>query len=342
MYGLIFGKFAPLHNGHVHFIHESAKLCDTLVVILSYDQKFNNTLSSFWKEKLTLDNRLSWLDEVFEDNPNIIITYVDESELKGYPNSWKEYADLVYDAFTRVTEQSEPGMVFTSEWEYDEGIKTYFPNAVHVVIDNKRNTVPISATDIREHLYVNWERLPIPVQYSLAKRIAVIGIESTGKSMLCEKLSKHYVAPMVPEYAKDYIINELGGDERAINDSHYDMFATNQLNSIRKLYDGSELIIIDTTAFVTGYYQMLYSGTISPMVESLIHEEEYDLILYMDNDVPWVDDGMRYHGTPTLRQKAKVLFEVMLLEYDIDYVKINGSYDERFRKAISKINGVLR
>ena len=70
--------------------------------------------------------------------------------------------------------------------------------------------------------------------------------------------------------------------------------------------------------------------------------ESYDLILYLDNDVEWIDDGMRYHGTPSLRQKAKVLFELMLLEYNINYVKIDGSYDERFKKAIKHINEVLR
>jgi len=184
--------------------------------------------------------------------------------------------------------------------------------------------------------------LPRSVQFTLAKKIALIGIESTGKTVLSEKLANHYVAPVVPEFAKEFIINELNGDEQHIDDAHYDMFATKQLESIQTLYDGSELVIIDTNAFITGFYQRLYTGKITPVVEELMRTESYDLILYLDNDVEWIDDGMRYHGTPSLRQKAKVLFELMLLEYNINYVKINGSYDERFKSAIKHINEVLR
>lgn len=342
MYGLIFGKFAPLHNGHVNFIKESAKHCDTLVVVVSYDDKFNVKQTDFWKKYLTLENRLEWLNKEFKDYDDIIITYVDESELKGYPNSWQEYANLVYDAFYNATGVNSPNMVFSSEWEYDDGIKTYFPESVHVVIDSTRKAVTISATQIREHLYVHWEYLPRSVQFTLAKKIALIGIESTGKTTLSERLAKHYVAPVVPEFAKEFIINELNGVEKNIDDNHYDMFATKQLESIWELYDGSELAFIDTNAFITGFYQRLYTGKISPVVEDLMRTESYDLILYLDNDVEWIDDGMRYHGTPTLRQKAKVLFELMLLEYNINYVKINGSYDERFKSAIKHINGVLR
>lgn len=342
MYGLIFGKFAPLHNGHVNFIKESAKHCDTLVVVVSYDDKFNVKQNDFWKKYLTLENRLYWLNQEFKDDDNIIITHVDESGLKGYPNSWQEYANLVYDAFYDATGVKSPNMVFTSEWEYDDGIKTYFPESVHVVIDSNRKAVTISATQIREHLYVNWEYLPRSVQFTLSKKIVLIGIESTGKTVLSEKLAKHYVAPVVPEFAKEFIINELNGNEHDINDAHYDMFATKQLESIQTLYDGSELVIIDTNAFITGFYQRLYTGKITPVVEDLMRTESYDLILYLDNDVEWIDDGMRYHGTPSLRHKAKVLFELMLLEYDINYVKIDGTYDERFKKAIKHINEVLR
>lgn len=341
MIGLMFGKFAPLHKGHIHCINESLRYCDTLVVVVSYDQKFNDTLDDFWQSKLTLENRMDWLNEEFKDNHNVIITYVDESSLKGYPNSWREYTDLVYNEFYRATGEKVPGIVFTSEWEYDEGIKTYFPESVHVVIDCNRKSVPISATQIREHLYLNWDYLPRSVQFSLSKKIVLIGTESTGKTTLSERLSEHYIADLVPEFAKDYIIDVLDGDEKNLTNEHYMLFAEQQLESVKRLYTGSELIFIDTNAFITGYYQRLYEGHTTPELDRLIRDESYDLVLYMDNDVDWVDDGMRYHGTPTLRQKSKVLFELMLLEYDIDYVKIDGTYEERFNKAVKYINEVL-
>ena len=36
------------------------------------------------------------------------------------------------------------------------------------------------------------------------KRIVLIGPESTGKTILCEQLAKHYHTVFVPEYARTY------------------------------------------------------------------------------------------------------------------------------------------
>ena len=38
--GLIFGKFAPLTNGHIEFIRQAASQVSALYLFLSYDQKF--------------------------------------------------------------------------------------------------------------------------------------------------------------------------------------------------------------------------------------------------------------------------------------------------------------
>ena len=40
---------------------------------------------------------------------------------------------------------------------------------------------------------------------SSCKRVVLYGPESTGKTTLARKLSAHYKAPWVPEFARDYL-----------------------------------------------------------------------------------------------------------------------------------------
>ena len=48
------------------------------------------------------------------------------------------------------------------------------------------------------------------------KKIVIIGPESTGKSMLCEKLASHFNTLWVPEYAREYLIDN--GNNYTIED----------------------------------------------------------------------------------------------------------------------------
>jgi len=43
--------------------------------------------------------------------------------------------------------------------------------------------------------------------FKMSKKIVVIGPESTGKTILCQKLALHYKVEWIPEYARKYIEN---------------------------------------------------------------------------------------------------------------------------------------
>ena len=340
--GIIFGKFAPLHNGHIKLINEASLQCDVLLVLVSFDNKFQKTLTDFWKEKLTSANRVNWLRECYGDMNHIIIDVLDESDLKGYPNSWDEYNQLLRDKCIKHFNEDSPTYFFTSETEYDTKLTEYFPSTQHKVIDSDRIDVPISATKIRNDLGTYWDYLPRSTQKTLTKTIAIVGTESSGKSTLCKLLANKYDTIAVNEFAKNYIIEYLDSNENNIVKTHYPMFARGQLSAINNAKNyGNKFIIADTNALVTGFYEQLYTGSISYAVENCIRNEKYDLVIYLDDGIPWVADGLRHNGTDDQRLRAKTIFESLLLQYDIEYTKINGSYKERYDAVSSLIEKLI-
>src|SRR3990167_9088495 len=75
--GLIIGKFAPLNLGHINLINYASTLCEEVLVILSYDEKWLKTLSARDQRVLTLKNRLRWLKQVYQDISHIKIIFID-------------------------------------------------------------------------------------------------------------------------------------------------------------------------------------------------------------------------------------------------------------------------
>lgn len=95
--GLITGKFAPFHYGHVYAILEAAKQVQKLFVVLSFDQKFVDKQPDYLKDKLTLEKRLMWLVESFKDCADIEVLVIDETNVPRYPDGLQEWCELVYD-----------------------------------------------------------------------------------------------------------------------------------------------------------------------------------------------------------------------------------------------------
>ena len=338
MIGLIFGKFAPFHMGHAYLIQEAMKQCTTLLVVVSYDQKFNDSLPDVLKGRMTLDKRIKHIQEYVNENivGHVRVTYVDETHLAPYPYGWPHYQQMIKDKSMEHF-AFHPDIIFSSEDRYDEKLKEYFPNTRHVVIDNDRTNVNISATEIRNDIYGNWEYLPYSVRKDYTFKVCVIGTESCGKTTLCQKLAEHFNTDFVPEFGRIYVEQNLDGNELDLIYEDYSLIANTHKFMIDEQCNKGEMItIIDTNALITGFYQLLYEGSIDPIVEDYIKKESYDLVLYLDDDVPWVDDGMRMSGDD--REYTKKLLWDLILQYGVNPTIINGNYEERYDRALDIIN----
>lgn len=332
--GLIVGKFAPLTTGHINFINQSSTLCDKLLVLLSYDERWRDKQTPFMKDKLTFKNRMKWLLETFYDFDHIIVDFVDETTIAPFPNGWDEFKNLVSEKTYKHFGEYDTDYVFSSETDYDEGFKKYFPKTEHVIIDPSREMFPISATEVRSDLFKNWEYLPSAVRKEFVYKVCIIGTESTGKTTLTKYLSKMFATSWVEEYGRKFCEENLFGNENLLTNDDYSYIAfRHKEDENNAAKTANKVLFSDTNALITGFYQYLYEGEINTIVDEIIKKERYDLVIYLDNDIEWVDDGLRSNGSPDERQKTEVLLEYIMKKYSVNAIKISGSYKERLDAA---------
>ena len=65
--GIIFGKFYPLHIGHINFINESKNKVDKLYVVLCSDSNRDKKLYAETDYRLTPDKRYNIINEEFQN-----------------------------------------------------------------------------------------------------------------------------------------------------------------------------------------------------------------------------------------------------------------------------------
>ena len=148
--GLIFGKFYPLHSGHIYLIEKALTQVDELHVMLGCEAIRDKQL--FEKSRLPrqpqVSDRFSWLKETFKDRHNIHIHIADEAGINYYPNGWQDWSDSIKRIL--LEHKIEPTVVFTSEYQDVKQHERYFGCPV-VIVDADRDFVNISATQIREN-----------------------------------------------------------------------------------------------------------------------------------------------------------------------------------------------
>lgn len=153
------------------------------------------------------------------------------------------------------------------------------------------------------------------------------GAESTGKSVLADKLSRELGATWVPEYGRTYC------EERGTDLEMADLLAIaeGQAAAVRAARTGQPgLLILDTDQLMTAAWAEMLFGEV-PQV--LMDYPKADLYLLFAPDVPWIDDGTRFFGKGPLRTRFAALAEEMLVRAGVPYRRIAGSWAEREAQA---------
>jgi HTH-type transcriptional repressor of NAD biosynthesis genes len=191
--------------------------------------------------------------------------------------------------------------------------------------------VNISGTELRKNLYSHWDKLPEYVRKYFVKKVVIVGTESCGKSTLAKKLAKLYNTNFVEEVGRRYC-------EKYSNRLTKEMFnliaMEHFLEQEEKTTHSSKLIIIDTEAIITQFYLNKYfEGEKSDLIEEIIKIQNYDLVIFLEPDIAWINDGLRSEGEKGIREKNNEQMKQMFKERGISFVTITGNYDERFNKA---------
>lgn len=333
--GVIVGKFLPLHTGHINFINKCSTKVDKLIVVLCYSDKNSEICKDNGIPEIKKTDQLRWLHTIYQDIEHIEIRSIDESNIPVYPDGWKEYIKLVKEV---VPEKID--YMFSSEPAYDEHYKKLLPEAEHIIVDPDRKDMGISATMVRSDPFKYWEFIPSVVRPFFVKKIVIVGTESCGKTTLTKFLAKAFNTSWVEEYGRNYIFEECGGSEDNLVYEDYIKIAMHHKKLEEEaIRSSNKVVFIDTEAIVTQFYCKLYEGKEDPAISEIIQRQEYDLWIYLHNDVKWVDDGLRKNGSQEDREKGKKILFELLERYSIfkNMVTVRGNYEERLEKVIKLV-----
>lgn len=168
-------------------------------------------------------------------------------------------------------------------------------------------------------------------------KIAITGTESTGKTTLSEKLSKHYDAFLVPEFARAFLTQHG-------NTQDYDtiLFMAHQQISLEKEAElaNHSLIICDTDLFNYKIWLEYLQFPVPNFIEEHLEKNAYSLSLLLSPNIPWEADPLR--NNPDNRWELFKEFKILLQDYNQAYVKIEKLGEERTSQAIQEIDKILR
>lgn len=317
--GLVIGKFYPPHRGHKHLIDTARPHVDRLTAIVCAKPE----------QVPSGELRAGWLREI---HPDVDVRLVDDCLDPDDSQAWAEYTvrSLGY----------IPDVVFTSE-EYGEPYARFL-GCRHVLVDLARQSMPVSGTQVRADPLGCWEYLEPPVRAYYAKRVCLVGAESTGKTTLARALAAHYGTVWVPEYGREHSERKLAEDGAYHwNSTEFVLIAENQCRlEEAAARNANKVLICDTDAFATTLWHRRYLGFPSPEVAAVAAAHRPpDLYLLTDVDTPFVQDGTR--DGEAIREWMHDAFIEELSAQGRPFRLLSGSYGERFRAAVAWVDALL-
>lgn len=341
--GIIFGKFYPVHTGHINMIYEAFSKVDELHVVVCTDSERDLKLfqESKMKRMPTNQDRLRWMQQIFKyQKEQIFIHHLVEDGIPSYPNGWEGWSIAVKNLL--ISKNVNPSVVFSSEVQDKEPYEKYLGLEV-VLVDPQREFFNVSATKIRTNPFQYWKFIPKEVRPFFAKTIAILGGESSGKSVLVNKLATVFNTTSAWEYGREFVFEQLGGDEQAMQYSDYPQMALGHQKYVNyAVRHAHKVAFIDTDYITTQAFCIQYEGKAHPFLDSMIKEYPFDVTILLNNNTKWVNDGLRSLGSERQRQRFQQLLKKLLDKYNVPYIEIiSPSYLERYNQAKAIVDKIL-
>ena len=291
---IVFGTFAPLHQGHIDLIQKAKRSYDKVRVVVSGYQGDRGQ-----EVGLSLQKRFRYTRETFADDELTQVYKLDETSFPRYPLGWDKWLSALLELVSYDAEREEL-IFFVGEADYQEELeKRAFKTSL------QERQFGISATMIRENPSRYWKYIAQPFRRHFTKKVLIMGSASNGKTTLAKDLARFYDAPVSLEYAREYQIkNNVRDDELTPKDYYYLLLG--QYDQTSKLIDSNAnrgLVIADTNSLVTkGYYDYYMESeeqedlsveTFDNLFVSIVAKEKWDLILFVQPIGSYINDGFR-------------------------------------------------
>ena len=286
------------------------------------------------KYKIPVEIRAAWIRELYPQVDLKILNH-DPSLDSVSTTISKKWADLTIKFLGFA-----PDVVFSSE-KYGETY-AYHMGCKHIMVDEKRINFHISGTEIRKNCFKYWEYLPAPVRAYYAKRIVVLGAESTGTTTLARDLSKYYQTAWVPEYGRFYYEGKMNSKANHSWTSDEFFHIAGKQNEMEEALakQCDKIIICDTDALATTIWHKRYVGYKSKDLEKLVNTKNHALYILTNTDIPFKQDGTR--DGQHLREWMNQLFLDELKSRKLNYIVVRGDKKTRLNRAVKEIDSLLK
>lgn len=320
--GFVFGKYYPFHVGHEALINFARKQCDELIVIVCASDK----------EKIPEQKRVEWIEKTYKQDPGIRVIGLSysEDELVNTSVASREVSRAWAERFKKILDPVD--LVVTAE-PYGDYVAEYMGISHVPYLAPKK----ISATEIRRDIFKHWGSINYYARLDLVKKVAVLGTESTGKSTLAAKLAKEFETEFVPEVGREILKGKTtddctSSDLREIAEAHAAEVA-------KKIPQARRLLFLDTDLHITQSYSRFLFDQELEVTNEMIEASKADLSLYLDKDVPFVQDGTRLNQVR--RDALDLSHQKVLEEAGIECRHLTGTFDERYSEAVKLVRELV-
>jgi NadR type nicotinamide-nucleotide adenylyltransferase len=194
---------------------------------------------------------------------------------------------------------------------------------------------------VRNDPFANWEFIDPPVRGWFAKRVCVVGAESTGTTTLAKALAERLQTSWVEEYGREYSEVKLAKNDPDWGTQEFTMVAKEQTrreDAAARL--ANRILICDTNAFATLLWHRRYMGSHSAQVEEIARNGRCDLYLLTGDEIPFTQDGLR--DGEHIRHEMHCWFEEALAAQVVPWHIVRGSHEERLREAVSLTKSLFK
>ena len=165
-------------------------------------------------------------------------------------------------------------------------------------------------------------------------KIAITGPESTGKSTLAEKLAKHFNTDYIPEYSRTYLENFEGqyteNDVVEIAKGQYNLILEEEKNN-------PEILIADTETIVCKIWVEYVFKHSNETIDEILKQQDFDLYLLCDIDLPWVYDPLRENPNLEERKELFEIYKKTLTKMNVPFGIVRGDDEERVNNSLEII-----
>jgi nicotinamide riboside kinase len=165
-------------------------------------------------------------------------------------------------------------------------------------------------------------------------KVALLGAESTGKTLLAHALAAHLRdlgqrAAAINEYLREWC------EEQARTPQQHEQahIADEQQTRIEAAAASHDCVIADTTPLMTAVYSKFIFQDNSLIEAALAYQRSFDLTLITGLDMPWQADGIQRDGEH-VRAPVDALLRQLLQSAGITFEVIYGQGEERLANAL--------